>query len=149
MNNNTILFLNHLIYDIYNVEDIESLKVHVLESLKSVIPFECGSISMADQSDSERMLGDYAVVPERYRAVEEKYRLIERHDISRWQMQTQQACIFRASDLLDDGRWTMDGPAECIALQPDFWYTVVNRQRLAVPRRRPGVTQKMVSGRLF
>lgn len=105
MNNNTILFLNHLIYAIYNIEDFESLKVHILESLKSVIPFECGSISMAEQGDSERMLGDYAVVPERYSAVEEKYRLIERHDISRWQMQTQQAGIFRASDLLDEEQW--------------------------------------------
>ena len=91
MDNNTSFFINHLIYSIYNSEDFENLKVHILESLRAVIPFECGSFCMANDEDPRHLLGVSTVVPERYRSVEEKYLLIEEHDISRWQLQREKS----------------------------------------------------------
>lgn len=105
MDNNTSFFINHLIYAIYNSEDFEYLKVHILESLRAVIPFQCGSICMADDEDPRHLLGTATVVPERYRIVEEKYLLIEEHDISRWQLQMNAATVLRVTDLMDREQW--------------------------------------------
>lgn len=105
MDNNTSFFINHLIYAIYNSEDFENLKVHILESLRAVIPFQCGSICMADDEDPRHLLGMATVVPERYRIVEEKYLLIEEQDISRWQLQMNSATVLRVTDLMDKEQW--------------------------------------------
>ena len=105
MDNNTSFFINHLIYSIYNSEDFENLKVHILESLRAVIPFECGSFCMANDEDPRHLLGVSTVVPERYRSVEEKYLLIEEHDISRWQLQMNTATALRVTDLMDSDQW--------------------------------------------
>lgn len=105
MDNNTSLFLNHLIYEIYNVEDFENLKIHILESLKTIIPFECGSICMAAESGSRHLLGASLTVPTRYHEIEERYFLVEDHDISRWQMQMDKSTVLRVTDLMEDDRW--------------------------------------------
>lgn len=102
MNRNTLLFLNNLIYGIYNVEDFEHMKRQFLESLRTLIMFECGSIIMADGSERTGLSDDALTIPERYREVEQKYNLMEDYDYSRWHLQSAQSSILRTTDLMSD-----------------------------------------------
>ena len=102
MNKNTMLFLNNLIYGIYNVTDFEHMKRQFLESLRTLIMFECGSIIMAEENGESGLADDAITLPERYREVEQKYSLMEDYDYSRWHLQTAQSSILRTSDLMSD-----------------------------------------------
>ena len=102
MNKNTMLFLNNLIYGIYNVADFEHMKRQFLESLRTLIMFECGSIIMAEENGESGLADDAITLPERYREVEQKYSLMEDYDYSRWHLQTAQSSILRTSDLMSD-----------------------------------------------
>ena len=82
MNRNTSLFLNNLIYGIYNVRDFDHMKRQFLESLRTLIMFECGSIIMADGSERPGLSDDALTIPERYKEVETKYSLMEDYDYS-------------------------------------------------------------------
>ena len=102
MNKNTMLFLNNLVYGIYNVADFEHMKRQFLESLRTLIMFECGSIIMAEESGEAGLADNAITIPERYREVEQKYSLMEDYDYSRWHLQTAQSSILRTSDLMSD-----------------------------------------------
>lgn len=102
MNKNTLLFLNNLIYGIYNVDDFEHMKRQFLESLRTLIMFECGSIIMADSSEKTGLSDEALTIPERYREVEAKYILMEDYDYSRWHLQNAQSSILRTTDLMSD-----------------------------------------------
>ncbi len=102
MNKNTMLFLNNLIYGIYNVTDFEHMKRQFLESLRTLIMFECGSIIMAEENGEAGLADNAITIPERYREVEQKYSLMEDYDYSRWHLQTAQSSILRTSDLMSD-----------------------------------------------
>lgn len=102
MNKNTLLFLNNLIYGIYNVADFEHMKRQFLESLRTLIMFECGSIIMAEENGESGLADNAITIPERYREVEQKYSLMEDYDYSRWHLQTAQSSILRTSDLMSD-----------------------------------------------
>ena len=102
MNKNTLLFLNNLIYGIYNVEDFEHMKRQFLESLRTLIMFECGSIIMAEESERAGLSDEAITIPERYREVEQKFNLMEDYDYSRWHLQSAQSSILRTTDLMSD-----------------------------------------------
>ena len=102
MNKNTLLFLNNLIYGIYNVEDFDHMKRQFLELLRTLIMFECGSIIMTDHTEINGLSDDVITIPERYREVEQKFKLMEDHDYSRWHLQSAQSSILRTSDLMTD-----------------------------------------------
>lgn len=103
MNRNTLLFLNNLIYGIYNVDDFEHMKRQFLESLRTLIMFECGSIIMAGGPEGSLLSEDALTIPERYREIEQKYSLMEDYDYSRWHLQSAQSSILRTTDLMSDG----------------------------------------------
>ena len=102
MNKNTLLFLNNMIYGIYNMKDFEHMKRQFLESLRTLIMFECGSIIMAEDNEKSMLSDDAITIPERYREVEQKYSLMEDYDYSRWHLQTAQSSILRTTDLMSD-----------------------------------------------
>ena len=102
MNRNTLLFLNNLIYGIYNVRDFDHMKRQFLESLRTLIMFECGSIIMAGGTEGNGLSDDALTIPERYREVEKKYNLMEDYDYSRWHLQSAQSSILRTTDLMSD-----------------------------------------------
>ncbi len=102
MNRNTLLFLNNLIYGIYNVQDFDHMKRQFLESLRTLIMFECGSIIMAGSPERNGLSDDALTIPERYREVEKKYNLMEDYDYSRWHLQSAQSSILRTTDLMSD-----------------------------------------------
>ena len=102
MNRNTLLFLNNLIYGIYNVGDFDHMKRQFLESLRTLIMFECGSIIMAGGPKGAGLSDDALTIPDRYREVEQKYSLMEDYDYSRWHLQSAQSSILRTTDLMSD-----------------------------------------------
>ncbi len=102
MNRNTMLFLNNMIYGIYNAEDFEYMKRQFLESLRTLMVFECGSVVMAEDNEKTGLSDESITIPERYREVEQKFSLMEDYDYSRWQLQTAQSSILRTSDLMSD-----------------------------------------------
>ena len=102
MNKNTLLFLNNLIYGIYNVPDFEHMKRSFLEMLRTLIMFECGSIIMAEGPNKTGLSDDVLTIPMRYAEVERKYNLLKEYDYSRWHMQGAQSNILRTSELMSD-----------------------------------------------
>ena len=111
MNKNTLLFLNNMIYGIYNMKDFEHMKRQFLESLRTLIMFECGSIIMAEDNEKSMLSDDAITIPERYREVEQKYSLMEDYDYSRWHLQTAQSSILRTT-----GHFTSFPPARILIL---------------------------------
>lgn len=102
MDNNRILCLNSLIFQIYNVENFDEMRRAVLYSIGNLIPISCGSILMVDHSDSRKFLCDPVCFPERFLPVEQNYLKIEEFDYSRWLMLKKQAVVIKATSLMTD-----------------------------------------------
>ncbi|NLD20281.1 MAG: GAF domain-containing protein [Clostridiales bacterium] len=102
MDNNTILSLNNVIYQIYNVTDFTEMRISVLNSLKTLIPNSCGSILMASEAGSRELLCDPVCVPQKYLGMEQRYLKMEEYDYSRWLIQRKQTTVMSATSLMPD-----------------------------------------------
>lgn len=101
MDNNTLQLLNNTIYQIYNIEDFDSMKREILRSLKLMIPNKCGSILMAG-SGSMYSLADPVCDPEKYKEMEERYIVHENRDSSSWILHKNRTVILKISELMSD-----------------------------------------------
>lgn len=116
MDNNKVYALNNLIYCIYTTGDFEEMKKRVLTSICTLIPNECASFLMADDSSENRLLCDPVCWPEKYVEMEKRYLLVESHDYSRWLMQKNTSSVINASTLMpDDAREKTELYRSCFA----------------------------------
>ena len=97
INNNTLQVLSNIIYNIYNTEDFEAMKLNVLKAIQQVIPCKFATIFIAPPG--EKLLSDPVTYPPEY--VEMEYRYLENRDISltSWIPQKEQSTIVRLTDL--------------------------------------------------
>ena len=102
MDNNKVYALNNLIFCIYNTADFEKMKKSVLTSICTLIPVECASFLMADDTSQNKFLRDPVCWPEKYLEMEKRYLLVEAHDYSRWLMQKSTSSVINASTLMPD-----------------------------------------------
>lgn len=102
MDNNTLLILSNIIYQIYNIEDFEKMKTTILKSIRMVIPNVCGSILMTDDPESGHIFCDPVCYPPQYLELEQKYLSIEDRDYGSWITQRNQPVIIKASSLMPE-----------------------------------------------
>lgn len=102
MDNNRILCLNSIIFQIYNVENFDEMRGAILSSIGNLIPISCGSILMVDHTSSRKLLCNPVCFPERFLPVEQNYLKIEQFDYSRWLMLKKQAAVVKATSLMPD-----------------------------------------------
>ena len=101
MDNNTIQILNNTIYQIYNIDDFDSMKREILTSLRLLIPNKCASLLMA-RKDMKHSLTDPMCAPEKYKEMEERYMLYEDRDFSNWILHKNRTVILNVSTLMDE-----------------------------------------------
>lgn len=115
MDYNTVLNLNSIVYQIYNIDDFESMKKTVLSSIRTIIPCVCASILMNYEADSTEFC-EPIVVPENYIDIENRYLAIQHNDGSLWVTQRKQTFIFRDSELTpDEERTKLEYYQVCLA----------------------------------
>lgn len=102
MDNNRILCLNSIIFQIYNIEDFDEMRTSILNSLGTLIPISCGSILMVDHSSAVKFLCDPICFPERFLPMEQNYLKFEEFDYSRWLMLKKQTAVMKATSLMSD-----------------------------------------------
>ena len=114
MDYNRMQIFNNTIYQIYNIEDFESMKREVLNSLKHMIPNRCGTFLMAgvaggaggavsDGGASGRgTLHSPVCLPEKYIEMEQRYTNFEDRDFSSWILRKSRSMLVRITDLMDD-----------------------------------------------
>lgn len=104
MDYNKIQIFNNAVYQIYNVEDFESMKREVLNSLKHMIPNRCGTFLMAGGPGGGQggTLHSPVCLPEKYVEMEQRYGNFEDRDFSNWILRKSRSVLVRISDLLDE-----------------------------------------------
>lgn len=102
MDKNRILALNNVIYQIYNTEDFEEMKVNFLTSVQTVIPCLFATIFMAEDPCGENIICDPVCVPKQYEEMERNYPNIREHDYSRWIIRRKESMVMNSSELLPE-----------------------------------------------
>lgn len=102
MNNNSILSLNHIIYEIYNTEDFEKMKECVLKGIYALIPSACVSIMMANSASSERKTCHPVCYPPDYIGMENKFLRYMDEDYTRWIMEKNTSCLIKSSEMMPE-----------------------------------------------
>lgn len=102
MDNNSIGIFNNIVYQIYNIDDFEAMKIEVLNSIRLLIPFKCASILMGSERREGNLLADPISVPKKYTEMEEDYLRFEERDFSSWILRQSHSVVFRVTDFMDD-----------------------------------------------
>ncbi|MGN0702532.1 MAG: LuxR C-terminal-related transcriptional regulator [Lentihominibacter sp.] len=105
MDYNRIQLFNNAVYQIYNIEDFESMKREVLNTLKHMIPNRCGTFLMAGAAaagGSGSILHSPVCLPEKFLEMEYRYASFEDRDFSSWILRKSRAMLVRITDLMDD-----------------------------------------------
>lgn len=114
MDYNRMQIFNNTIYQIYNIEDFESMKREVLNSLKHMIPNRCGTFLMAGAgggaggavsgggASGRGTLHSPVCLPEKFIEMEQRYTNFEDRDFSSWILRKSRSMLVRITDLMDD-----------------------------------------------
>ena len=109
MDRNSIGVLNNIIFQIYNIDDFDTMKQEVLYSIRYLIPYKCASFLMTrrrgeqgDKSYVNSTLTDPVCVPEKYVEMEKRYLQVEERDFSAWILHQNESMAVRITDLISD-----------------------------------------------
>jgi len=100
-NKNNFYILNNIIYNIYNMENFEEMKLQLLLDLKHIVPNVCASLFMSDP-DNNYVLREPLCHPPHFTQMENRYMLVRDKDFSDWITRRKNPFIIRMSDMIED-----------------------------------------------
>lgn len=102
MNHNSILSLNQIIYEIYNIEDFSQMKESVLKSIYALLPSACVSLMMANSPAADTKTCSPVCFPPDYIGMEKRFLRYMDEDYSRWIMEKNTSVLIRSSDMMPE-----------------------------------------------
>lgn len=100
MDRNNMFTINQMIYQIYNMEDLEKMKVELMTQVKNVLSCICVSILMANKDTGK--LCDPVCVPSSYVKMEQSYLSMQELEWGSWITKQKRSLVVSSSELMPE-----------------------------------------------